>query len=84
METLIDTLYVYAQENRVTRHLRTPGYSQAVTGIEEDWKAFKATLTVEQGERLNALLLREIKTDYLEDKASFLAGLSIGLDLGRL
>ncbi len=84
METLIETLYVYAQENRVTRHLWTPGYSQEVTGIEEDWKAFKSTLTAEQGEKLDALLLRETKTDYLEDKATFLAGISIGLELGRL
>jgi len=68
METLINALYVYAQENRVSRRLQTLEYRQAVAGIEEGWNAFKATLTAEQGTKLAALL----------------SGISIGLDLGRL
>jgi len=84
METLIDTLYVYAQENRVTQHLRTSEYHQAMAGIEEEWKAFQSTLTAEQGEKLDALLSRERVINFLDDKATFLAALSIGLDLGKL
>jgi len=82
--TLIDTLYLYAQENRVPGHLQTSEYRRTVTGTEEGWEAFRSALTAEQGVKLDALLSREIAVNCLEDKAAFLAGISIGLDLGRL
>jgi len=84
METLIDALHVYAQENLVGKRLQSREYRQAAAGIEESWNAFKATLTAEQGAKLAALMSREIKIDRLEDKAALLAGISIGLELGRL
>jgi len=84
MESLIDALYVYAQENRVSRRLQTLEYRQAIACAEEGWNAFKATLTVEQGAKLDTLLSRESETGIIEDQALFLAGISIGLDLGKL
>jgi len=84
METIIGALYVYAQENMVPHYLQTAEYRQALAGIEEGWNAFKAALTAEQGTELDALLAREIKVNLIEDEASFLAGISVGLKLGRL
>ncbi len=84
MNTLIKALYLYAQENRVSRRLQTSEYRRAITGVEEGWEAFRSTLTGEQGQKLDDLLFREREINHLEDEAVLLAGVSIGLDLGRL
>ncbi len=84
METLTDALYVYAHENRILGYLQTAEYRRAVGEIEKGWEAFRADLTVEQGSRLGVLLSRENEINLLEDQAAFLAGISIGLELGRL
>ena len=84
METLLHTLYIYAQENQVFRRLQTPEYRRAVSDIEKDWEAFRSALTAEQGKRLNALLSRNEEIRQLEDEASFCSALSMGIALGRL
>ena len=84
MHPLIEILYFYAQQAQVGRYLQTAEYRRAVSHIEEDWKAFRSTLTAEQGERLDALLTQEAKITHLEDEASFSCALSMGIELGRL
>ena len=84
MQSILDTLYNYAQEGRVFPYLQTKEYRQAVSNIEESWEAFRSTLTAEQGERLSALLSQEAEITRLEDKASFCSALTIGIELGRL
>lgn len=84
MQTLIEVLFNYAQENQVSDYLQTAEYRQAISGIEDSWDGFRSTLTEEQGERLDALLLRETAISCLEEEAAFCSALSIGLSLGRL
>ena len=84
MQDLIDDLYAYAHQNRVTKYLQTPEYRRATDGLEEGWEDFRATLTDAQTQTLDVLLNQESDIEELEDEASFLAGISIGLDLGRL
>jgi len=84
VETLIDALYAYAQEKRVLGHLQTVEYRRAVGDIEKEWKVFRAALTGEQDQKLNVLLSQEREISLLEDEAILLAGITIGLDLGRL
>ena len=84
MQSIFDMLYSYAQESQVSRYLWTEEYRQAISDIEENWEAFRSTLTEEQGERQRALLSQEAGITYLEDKASFCSALSMGIELGRL
>ena len=84
MRTLVETLYNYAQEHRVVDRLQTREYRQVSSGLEADWEDFRTTLTAEQGRRLEALLVRQFKAGCLEDRASFLAGVSVGLELARI
>ena len=84
MQSFIEGLYFHAQENQVSRYLRTAEYRQAVSNIEKDWEAFRSTLTAEQGERLKELLSRNAEITQLEDEASFCSALSMGIELGRL
>lgn len=84
MQDLIDDLYAYAHQNRVTKYLQTPEYRQVTHGLEENWEHFRSTLSEVQRQKLDALLVQESEIEKLEDEASFLAGISIGLDLGRL
>ena len=84
MEGFLDALYEYAQETRITSYLDRWKYQRATDALEEDWEAFRATLTEEQDKKLNALLMRENKVTYLEDRAVFSCALSIGVGLGRL
>ena len=84
MRSLIEDLYFHAQDNHVFRYLQTAEYRQIVSEMEEDWEAFRSTLTAEQGERLDALLAQKLEVAHLEDEASFCSALSIGITLGRL
>lgn len=84
MDNFMDALYSHAQDTQVIRYLQTPRYHQAVDGLEEGWAAFRSDLTEGQRGTLDVLLSREKDVGLLEDEASFAAGLSIGLDLGRL
>lgn len=84
MKDFINVLYCYAQENQVSRYLQTREYNQATQNLEEDWQSFRAALTAEQTQALDRLLSRESVAERLEDQASFAAGVSIGLNLGRL
>ncbi len=84
MNSLMNTLYFYAQEGQVSRYLQTAEYRQAVLYIEEDWEAFRSTLTAEQEKQLDGLLTRNARIAYLEDEASFCCALSMGIALGRL
>lgn len=84
MNSLADVLYNYAQEHRVAGRLQTREYHRLSSGLEEEWDDFRATLTAEQERRLEFLLARQFETGCLEDRASFLAGVSIGRELARL
>ena len=84
MEGFLDALYQYAQDQGVISYLETREYRRAVCDLEENWIAFRAGLTAEQGKRLDALLEQERKTGYLAEEATFTSGLSIGISLGRL
>ena len=84
MQSLIETLYFYAQEHRVMDYLQIREYRRCSSGLEEEWDKFRTALTVEQGRRLEVLLARQFETGGLEDRASFLAGVSVGLELARI
>lgn len=83
MNSLADALYDYAQQYRVADHLQTREYRQFSSGLEEEWEDFRTTLTAEQERRLESLLARQFESGCLEDRASFLAGVSIGQELAR-
>lgn len=84
MNSLADVLYNYAQEHRVADRLQTREYRQLSSGLEEEWETFRTTLTAEQERRLEFLLKRQLEAGCLEDRASFLAGVSVGRELARL
>lgn len=84
MEGFLNVLYEYAQEKGIVPYLETREYRRAIYDLEEDWTAFRATLTAEQDRDLAALLARERNVERLEEKAVFCCGLSIGVSLGRL
>ena len=84
MQSLIETLYFYAQEHRVMDYLQIREYRRCSSGLEEEWDKFRTALTVEQGRRLEVLLARQFETGCLEDRASFLAVVSVGLELSRM
>ena len=84
MEGFLDALYEYAQERKVTAYLEDWEYRRIMEGLEEDWTAFRATLTAGQDRRLEALLTRERDVEELEESAVFRCGLSMGIGLGRL
>jgi len=84
MQNFLAELYHHAQESLVSQYLQTAEYRQAVSHIEEDWEAFRSTLTAEQGKRLDALLTHKLEAARLEDEASFCSALSMGITLGRL
>ena len=84
MKGFLDALYSYTQENQVFHYLQTKEYWQMVSDMEDDWTAFRSTLTAEQKERMDALLAQKLKVTHLEDAASFCGALSIGITLGRL
>lgn len=83
MQPLVDALYFYAQEHRVMDYLQIREYRRCSSGLEEEWDKFRTALTAEQG-RLEVLLARQFETGCLEDRASFLAGVSVGLELARI
>lgn len=84
MEAFLEALYQYAQDEGVTPYLETREYRRAVCDLEENWVAFRAGLTAEQGKRLDALLKQEREVGCLTEEATFASGLSIGVSLGRL
>ena len=84
MEGFLHALYEYAQEKHVPSYLETWEYRRATCDLEEDWTAFRSTLTAEQEQRLKALLNRERNAACLEDQAIFSCGLSMGVGLVRL
>lgn len=84
MRNLTNALYTYAQENRIPDYLQTGEYRRAAYRLEEGWETFRSTLTEGQNQELDALLSQGYAVECFEDKAGFLAGIAIGLDLGRL
>lgn len=84
MQSLAEALYLYAQEHRVMDHLQLREYHRLTSGLEEGWEAFCGTLSPGQEQQLASLLTRQNDAEGLEDRASFLAGVSIGLELARL
>ena len=83
MDSLAQVLYNYAQEYRVMDHIQTREYHSLSAVLEEEWEAFCGALPPDQGRRLESLLARRDEAGCLEDRAAFLAGVSIGLDLAR-
>ena len=84
MYSLAETLYFYAQEHRTTDYLETRAYRRFSSGLEEAWEDFRQSLTADQERRLESLLVRQLEAACLEDRASFLAGVSVGMELARL
>ena len=84
MNSLADVLYNYAQEHRVADLPQTREYRRLSSGLEEEWETFRTMLTAEQERRLELLLKRQFEAGCLEDRASFLAGISVGRELARL
>jgi len=84
MWNLFDTLFQYAHENRVGEYLQTAEYRRTVYDREAGWEAFRSVLTKEQEKQLEEVLCQQGNADRLEEEAIFLAGVTIGLDLGRL
>lgn len=84
MDSLAQTLYTYAQEHRVMDYLQLQEYHRLTSGLEESWEAFREALPPDQEQQLESLLARQYEAGGLEDRASFLAGVSVGLDLARL
>ena len=84
MQAYMEALYSFAQENEVLKYLRTSEYDEATGGLEGRWNRFRDILTEEQRQTLSELYAREMAISFLENKAAFSAGMSIGLDLGKL
>lgn len=84
MQTLAQTLYLYAQEHRVVNYLPTREYHRLTSDLERAWEDFREALTPDWERQLASLLERQYKTGCLEDQAVFLAGVSMGLELARL
>ena len=84
MRSLAETRYFYAQEHRTADYLQMREYCRLSSGLEEAWEDFRAALTAEQGRRLESLLVRQFEAGCLEDRAAFLADVSVGLELACL
>lgn len=84
MKGFLNALYQYAQEKRIPSYLETREYRRMACDLEQDWTAFRSTLTAEQDQRLESLLARGEKIECLEEEAVFCCGLSMGVGLGRL
>lgn len=84
MDSLGQTLYLYAQEHRVMDRLQLREYHRLTSGLEGAWEDFRETLPPDQQRQLASLLGRQDEAGCLEDQASFLAGVSVGLELARL
>ena len=84
MDSLAQILYLYAQEHRVMDRMQTREYRKLTFGLEEEWEALCEALPPDQGRQLKSLLARQDEAEWLEDRAVFLAGVSVGLDLTRL
>lgn len=85
MKTLYGTLYVYAQEHRVNRFLlrRRTESLQAQRCADQALEQLAAMGTIAAGcaEQLQKSMFLQAG---LDSQAAFLAGLSMGLELGRL
>lgn len=84
MTDLINRLFFYSEDHCVPRNLETPEYRRTVSGLEQDWTGFRASLTAEQDRRLGDLLSRQFNVKLTEEQAVFRSGLSIGIALGHL
>ena len=84
MSDLINHLFFYSEDHCIPQSLETPEYRRTISGLEQDWTGFRASLTAEQGQRLEDLLSRQFALKLTEEQAVFRSGLSIGVTLGRL
>jgi len=85
METLIDVLVRYAAENVVSRFERenfaqTWAASDKVDELTERLEA----LSPEAKQLMEELKKEQVTIDFDQERAALLAGISIGLELGRL
>lgn len=85
METLLDVLTQYAEENLVARFLReyTPQLQKAQLRVDHLTKELRA-LSPEAEEPVENLKIELGNLHFCQEQAFLLSGISIGLELGRL
>lgn len=84
MTDLIETLYQFAQENRIAKYLYYDNeYRDSAECADKGEQALRATLTEEQNKRLDALLGKQFICHSAELEAIFQAGFSMALELIR-
>ena len=85
METLLDNLYTYAMEHRIDPYLRADGRELRDTQQMQD-NALSALRAMDARAADCAERLESSQSTllYLHCRAGFLAGLSVGLALGRI
>lgn len=82
MTDLIENLYQFAQENRITKYLYSETeYQDATKCASKCEQTLRATLTDEQNRRLDALLDERLTYHSVELEAVFQAGFSMALEL---
>lgn len=84
MDILLNLLEQYVNEECLPGLLNTSGYYAAGMQLAQHWEAFRATLTKEQVETLEAVQDEEAIVRRMEDQAAFRAALSMGIQLSRL
>ena len=66
MKGFRDALYGYIQEKEMAPYLETCEYRRLTFDLEENWTAFRSTLTAEQDRKLESLLNQERSVKRLE------------------
>ena len=85
MQTLLKSLYAYAQEQKMIHTLRAMGvnYQTARKKESDTWDTLEKLLSPENAALLTQYMEEKEDADYYEDLALFRCGVSIGLELGR-
>lgn len=85
METLLDVLTQYAEENQISRFLReiAPQFQEAEEQVERLTEALKAMSPAAE-ERVKRLTFELDTVSLCRNQAFLLSGISIGLRLGQL
>ena len=85
MESLIDALTLYAAENLISRFQQETAVQTRAAWREVDWLTNQLeTVSPEAKKWMEALKEELLKIDINQERAVLLAGISIGLELGRL
>lgn len=84
MIAIVETLFCYASERNFHPYLSIKEYSHYVQEEERAEEKIRQQLPPEQAKLLNTLHQSRDYCSSIEQEAAFQAGLSIGLELGRL